>query len=138
MSFSRIMGIDYGEVRVGIALSDPLQIISRPYKVLANSDDSLFVELNEIIKSENVGKIILGLPLNLEGKDSPKTLEVRKFAEELKKKVPVAVEFFDERFTTVEANEVLKNMGINIRESRKVIDKIAASLILKSYLENIK
>ncbi len=138
MSLFRIMGIDYGEVRVGIALSDPLQIISRPYKVLKNSDDSLFIELNEIIKSENVGKIILGLPLNLEGKDSQKTLEVRKFAEELQKKVPVPVEFFDERYTTVEANEVLKSMGINIRESRKVIDKIAASLILKSFLENIK
>jgi len=132
------MGIDYGEVRVGIALSDPLQIISRPYKVLANSADSLFTELNEIIKSEDVGRIVLGLPLNLEGKDSQKTLEVRKFAEELQKKVPVPVEFYDERFTTAEANEVLKNMGKNIKESREVIDKIAASLILKSYLENIK
>ncbi|HHE37509.1 MAG TPA: Holliday junction resolvase RuvX [Candidatus Cloacimonetes bacterium] len=138
MSLFRIMGIDYGEVRIGIALSDPLQIISRPYKVLTNSDDSLFVELNEIIKLENVGKIILGLPLNLEGKDSQKTLEVRKFAEELEKKVPVPVEFFDERYTTVEANEALKNMGKDPRESRKVIDKIAASLILRSYLENKK
>jgi len=138
MSLFRIMGIDYGEVRVGIALSDPLQIISRPYKVLANSADSLFTELNEIIKSEDVGRIVLGLPLNLEGKDSQKTLEVRKFAEELQKKVPVPVEFYDERFTTAEANEVLKNMGKNIKESREVIDKIAASLILKSYLENIK
>ena len=119
-------------------MSDPLQIISRPYKVLTNSDDSLFVELNEIIKLENVGKIILGLPLNLEGKDSQKTLEVRKFAEELEKKVPVPVEFFDERYTTVEANEALKNMGKDPRESRKVIDKIAASLILRSYLENKK
>ena len=138
MSLFRIMGIDYGEVRIGIALSDPLQIISRPYKVLTNSDDSLFVELNEIIKLENVGKIILGLPLNLEGKDSQKTLEVRKFAEELEKKVPVPVEFIDERYTTVEANEALKNMGKDPRESRKVIDKIAASLILRSYLENKK
>ncbi len=138
MSLSRIMGIDYGEVRVGIALSDPLRIISSPYKVLSNSEDSLFVELNEIINLENVGKIILGLPLNLAGKDSKKTLEVRKFAEKLTEKVPVPVEFYDERFTTVEANEVLKNMGIKSKDSRKVVDKIAASIILKSYLESIK
>ncbi len=128
------MGVDFGDVRIGIALSDPLQIISQPFKVIPNNDDT-FSEIIRIIKSEEVGKIILGLPQNLSGEDTKKTLEVREFAETLKNKVDVPVIFWDERYTSVEANEELKQMGYTITESRKVIDKVAASIILKSYME---
>jgi putative Holliday junction resolvase len=82
-----------------------------------------------------VGKIILGLPQNLSGEDTKKTIEVREFAEILKSKVDVPVIFWDERYTSVEANEELKQMGYTIAESRKVVDKVAASIILKSYME---
>jgi putative Holliday junction resolvase len=128
------MGIDYGEVRIGLALSDPLQIISQPLKVIGNNGDT-FSEINKIVKSEEVGKIILGLPQNLSGEDTKKTIEVREFAEILKSKVDVPVIFWDERYTSVEANEELKQMGYTIAESRKVVDKVAASIILKSYME---
>ena len=130
------MGMDYGSVRIGIALSDPLRVISRPYTVIKNSGSEIFGEIREIIETEKVGKIVLGLPYNLEGTDSEKTREVRKFRELLQTEVSVPVTFWDERFTTVEANEVLKKMGYNHFESKKYVDKIAASLILKSYLEN--
>jgi len=129
------MGIDFGEVRIGIALSDPLQIISQPYRVIPNDDDTIS-EIKNIIKSEEVRKIILGLPLNLDGKDTKKTLEVREFSEVLKSNVNIPVIFWDERYTSVEANEELKHMGYGIAESRKVIDKVAASIILKNYMEN--
>lgn len=129
------MGIDFGEVRIGIALSDPLQIISQPYRVIPNDDDTIS-EIKNIIKSEEVRKIILGLPLNLDGEDTKKTLEVREFSEVLKNNVDIPVIFWDERYTTVEANEELKHMGYGIAESRKVIDKVAASIILKNYMEN--
>lgn len=129
------MGIDFGEVRIGIALSDPLQIISQPYRVIPNDDDTIS-EIKKIIKSEEVRKIILGLPLNLDGEDTKKTLEVREFSEVLKSNVDIPVIFWDERYTTVEANEQLKHMGYGIAESRKVIDKVAASIILKNYMEN--
>ena len=129
------MGIDFGEVRIGIALSDPLQIISQPYRVIPNDDDTIS-EIKNIIKSEEVRKIILGLPLNLDGEDTKKTLEVREFSEVLKSNVDIPVIFWDERYTTVEANEELKLMGYGIAESRKVIDKVAASIILKNYMEN--
>ena len=129
------MGIDFGEVRIGIALSDPLQIISQPYRVIPNDDDTIS-EIKNIIKSEEVRKIILGLPLNLDGEDTKKTLEVREFSEVLKSNVDIPVIFWDERYTTVEANEELKRMGYGIAESRKVIDKVAASIILKNYMEN--
>ena len=135
MVLFRLMGIDFGEVRIGIALSDPLQIISQPYRVIPNNDNTIS-EIKNIIKSEEVRKIILGLPLNLDGEDTKKTLEVREFSEVLKSNVDIPVIFWDERYTTVEANEELKHMGYGIAESRKVIDKVAASIILKNYMEN--
>ena len=131
------MGIDHGAVRVGIAISDPMQIIARPYKVIINND-GLLDEITSIIKKENIGKIIIGLPLNLAGEDTQKTKEVRNFAEKLKKDISIPVILWDERYTTVEANEALQEMGYNIHESKDVIDKVAASLILRNYLENNK
>lgn len=129
------MGIDHGAVRIGIAISDPMQIIARPYKVIINND-GLLDEITSIIKKENIGKIIIGLPLNLAGQDTQKTKEVRDFAEKLKKDISIPVILWDERYTTVEANEALQEMGYNIHESKDVIDKVAASLILRNYLEN--
>ena len=137
MILYRIMGIDHGAVRVGIAISDPMQIIARPYKVIINNDD-LFDEITNIIKKEKIRKIILGLPLNLDGKDTQKTREVRNFAEKLKISISIPIILWDERYTTVEANEALQKMGYNIHDSKDVIDKVAASLILKNYLENNK
>ncbi|MCK4654984.1 MAG: Holliday junction resolvase RuvX [Candidatus Cloacimonetes bacterium] len=124
-------------MRVGLALSDPLQIISQPYKVIPN-DESLFEKIREIVNSKNVGKIVLGLPLNLDGEDTFKTREVRKFAEILKKKINIPIILWDERYTTVEANEILKKMDYGIKESKDVIDKVAASIILKNYLDSNK
>ena len=135
MALFRLMGIDFGDVRIGIALSDPLQIISQPFRVIPNNDNTIS-EIQNIIKTEEVENIILGLPLNLEGEDTKKTLEVREFAEILISNIDVPVIFWDERYTSVEANEKLKEMGYSIAESRKVIDKVAASIILKSYMEN--
>ena len=135
MVLFRLMGIDFGEVRIGVALSDPLQIISQPFRVVPNNENTIS-EIRKIIKSEEVGKIILGLPLNLEGEDTKKTLEVREFSEILKSNVNIPVIFWDERYTSVEANEELKQMGYSIAESRKVIDKVAASIILRNYMEN--
>jgi len=138
MNFSRIMSLDYGTVRIGIALSDPMQIIANPFKVIQNSGEEVFSEINSIIKSENVGKIILGLPVNLEGKDTKKTIEVRDFFEKLKKRISIPIIYWDESYSSVEAEEMLKKMGKSIKESRKVVDKFAASIILKSYLDSIQ
>ncbi len=138
MNLSRIMSIDYGTVRIGIALSDPLQIIANPFKVIQNSGEEVLTEINSIIKSEKVGRIILGLPVNLEGKDTKKTIEVRDFFEKLKNKISIPIIYWDESYSSVEAEEMLKKMGKSIKESRKVVDKFAASIILKSYLDSIQ
>jgi len=135
MDIYRLLAIDYGEKRVGIALSDPMRTISKPYRVLANAA-GFWEELNSIIKSEKVGRIILGLPLNFEGEDTQKTREVRAFGEELTRRVDIPWEFYDESFTSQDANQSLKTMGYSVKESRKVIDMVAAALILRNYLEN--
>ena len=138
MSIHRLMCIDYGEVRIGIAVSDPLQIISRPFSVIFNNAETVFIELNGIIKTENVSKIILGLPLNREGEDTEKTRQVRKFAELLKAEISIPLEFWDESYSTVEANNALKQMGYDSKKSRTVVDKVAASIILQDYLDQKK
>ncbi|MDO9577275.1 MAG: Holliday junction resolvase RuvX [Candidatus Cloacimonadales bacterium] len=138
MSLHRLMCIDYGEVRIGIAVSDPLQIISSPFSVISNHAETVFKELKNIIKTENVGKIILGLPLNLEGEDTDKTRQVRKFAELLETEISIPLEFWDESYSTVEANQALKQMGYDSKKSRTVVDKVAASIILQDYLDQNK
>ncbi|MCF7792836.1 MAG: Holliday junction resolvase RuvX [Candidatus Cloacimonetes bacterium] len=134
----RILAIDYGEKRIGIAITDPLQIIARPYKVLANDGINALNTIEEIIQTEKAGKVILGLPVNLAGEDTKKTLEVKEFATKLKSVISVPLEFWDERYTTDEAKKTIKKMNINTREARQIVDKIAASVILKDYLENHK
>ena len=138
MALSRIMGIDYGSVRIGIALSDPMQIISRPYKVILNKGKEIFFEIKKIIESQNVGKVVLGLPYKLDGGDSEKTIEVREFEKHLKEVISIPIILWDETYTTSDANEILKEMGYSTRESRKVVDKIAAAIILKDFLDRRK
>lgn len=129
------MAVDYGEKRIGIALSDPMRMFAKPFVVLPNTENYL-QEISKIVEEENVRKIILGLPLNLKGEDSQKTKEVRVEFEKFKKYFTIPIILWDERFTTVEANEILKKQKYSIKDARKVVDKLAASLILKSYLDN--
>jgi putative pre-16S rRNA nuclease len=130
------MGIDYGEKRIGIALSDPLQIISRPFSIVANNGEEAFTKINQLVIDENVCLIILGLPLNLAGEDTDKTREVRAFCEKLEIVVNVPIKFCDERYSSVEAKTVLKQMGISSRDNKLHVDKIAASIILKDYMDS--
>ncbi|OPX25952.1 MAG: Holliday junction resolvase RuvX [Candidatus Cloacimonas sp. 4484_143] len=136
MALSRLMGIDYGEKRIGIALSDPLQIIASPFTVIPNNGSEAFSKINQLVVEENVNLIILGLPLNLAGEDTDKTREVRVFCEKLKNAVKVPVKLWDERYSSAEAKTALKQMGISSRDNKQHIDKIAASIILKDYMDN--
>jgi len=136
MEMFRILALDYGEKRIGIALSDQMRTFSKPFSVLANND-GLWDELRNIINSQNVKQIVIGLPLNFEGKDTKKTSEIRNFSTELKKRIPLPCSFVNESFTSQDANQMLKQLGYSIKDSRKVIDKVAAALILKNYLEQI-
>lgn len=134
---SRWLAIDYGEKRIGIAISDPLKMFVTPFDTIINdSDENVINALLEIFKSQKIEKIILGLPLNLAGEDTIKTGEIRDFYNKLTSKTSIPVELWDERYSTADAGNFLKQKGLNWKESRKHIDRIAAAIILKSYLDS--
>lgn len=129
------MALDYGDVRIGISLSDLLKTIASPYETYKRKnleeDINYFINLT---KEKEVTKIIIGLPLNMDGSAGERVNKTKKFGELLAKKTGLEIEYVDERLTSVEAEEILIKSKVR-RDKRKVlIDKIAASLILESYL----
>ena len=138
MDLSRILSIDFGKVRIGLAISDPLKIIARPLLVLENEGKNSLRKISEIISDNLVEKVVIGLPLNLEGEETVRSSEVRAFASELQEMTDVQIEFWDERYSSVEAEEVLKELGYTVKEAKNNVDKIAAAVILRNYLETTK
>ena len=139
---NRIIGLDVGDKTIGVAVSDPLMIsaqgVTTIERIGARKDCDKVIEY---VRQYSAGTIVCGLPLMLSGEDSPQTEKVREFAKLLKNKLnssglsQVQIEFYDERFTTKMAEEVLKLSGVR-RENRKaVIDKQAAQIILQSYMD---
>lgn len=133
----RILAIDYGEKRIGLALTDPMQIIAKPFQTVPFKSNASFIEtLLQIIKEQEIGLVILGLPWGSEGQETKKTREVKKFGVYLETQLPIPLAYWDERFSTAEANSELKKMGYDFMKAREFVDAVAASLILRSYLEN--
>lgn len=129
------MALDYGDVRIGIAFSDLLQTIASPFQTYRRK--TLAEDLNyflNLVKEKEVSKIILGLPVNMDGSVGERALKTKKFGEELSKATGLEVEYVDERLTSVEAEEILISSGVRREKRKEVIDKIAAALILESYL----
>ncbi|MDD3232499.1 MAG: Holliday junction resolvase RuvX [Clostridia bacterium] len=129
------MAIDYGEKRIGIALTDLMQIIASPYKVYESVNFEVDIQyICDLINSQQVETIVVGLPLNSVNSKSTLIEKIQKFGYEIANKTKVNLVFQDERLTSIEANEILKDAGISIKESKKLIDKISACLILESFL----
>jgi len=132
---SRIMAIDYGEKRIGIALTDLMQIIASPYKVYESINFEIDIKyFCDLIDSQQVETVVIGLPLNSVNSKSMLIEKIEKFGNEIANKTKVNLVFRDEKLTSIEANEILKDAGISIKESKKIIDKISACLILESFL----
>lgn len=131
----RLLGIDYGTVRIGLALTDPMQIIASPFKSINGKGDYIS-ELKEIVKENEVEKIILGYPMGLSGNKTQKTLEVDKFCEELKV-LGLEVVFWDESFTSVQAHDTIRKLGKKASKNKEKVDPIAASIMLSDYLKSI-
>jgi len=133
------MAIDYGTVRIGIALSDPLRMIAKPFSVIENMGlDDLIAKINVLIRENMVGQVVLGMPYALNGQETAKTLETKAFMQELQKQIDIPLLAWNESLSTDGANSELKRLGINWKDARKVIDAMAACMILKSYMENIR
>lgn len=131
---TRVAGLDLGSRRIGVAVSDPLGLTAQPHSVIDRSAH-FAGELGEIVRSEQVRKLVVGLPLTLEGREGPAAEGVRAEAAELESALGIPVEFWDERLTTVTAEKVLLESGMRRNARRKVVDKVAAAVMLQSYLD---
>ena len=133
---SRILAIDLGEKRIGIAISDPTQTIASPLKTIQfGGFRKLVIEIQLIIGSHNIMKIIVGFPITMKGTMSKQTENVMNVYEKLKKTLSVEIQLYDERLTTVQAKETLKLLKKKASKERNRIDQIAASHLLQNFLD---
>lgn len=136
----RLMGLDYGNVHVGVALSDELGMTAYPLEVIKRKDSNklrkTFARIEEIAIEYKVDKIIIGLPLNMDDSESEISKTVIDFSENIKRRTGLPVELWDERLSTLEATDILKEAGIKVQDRKTYIDKIAASFILRRYMED--
>lgn len=136
----RIMGLDYGSVTVGVAISDSLCITAQPLETITRRSENklrrTFARIEELIKEYEVEFIVLGLPLNMDDSAGPRAERTLEFKEALEKRTQMEVILQDERLSTFEAREVLKESGVKPEDTKKYIDKIAASCILQDFLNN--
>jgi putative Holliday junction resolvase len=132
----RSLGIDHGEARVGLAISDELGMLAHPLETIALKEVADPVaHIAAIVAREKIGHIVLGLPRNMDGTYGPAAEKVRAFAEKLRAASPCPVNLWDERLTTVAAQKSLHEAGRNAKQSRQVIDQVAAQLILQGWLD---
>jgi len=134
---SRILGVDFGEVRIGLALDDPLGLTAQPLETLARSGYRRDAQrIAEIVAAHGVGTIVVGLPLLMSGREGRAAERTRKFAAALRRMIrEVRVQMWDERLTTALAERTMILDGIRRRKRRDVVDRIAAVLILQSFLD---
>ena len=137
----RIMGIDYGEVRTGIALSDELGITAQGLETINSNgnDKKLLARIEEIIKEYNVDTIVVGMPLLLNGDKSERAKRTEDFIHKLKCRFnKVKIDTVDERLTTIEAHRTMNDLDIDKRKKRSIVDTISAVYILEIYMEKQK
>jgi len=128
----RRLAIDYGDVRIGLAISDPDCIVSTPLNPIRAQDPKLFENISGLLKEYDPIKIFIGLPMHLSGQESAATEKVREFSHVLQQAIEIPIEFVDERLTTVAAQGKLRASGISARESKNLIDSMAAVEILEA------
>ena len=131
----RILGIDYGDARVGVAVSDPLGITAQAVRTIKNkSRKALLSELDGVIKEYAAEKIVIGLPKNMDGSEGFRTDETYKFADALKKIYGGEIVFYDERLSSVGAKRYLNETSTFGKKRKDVLDTVAACIILEGYL----
>ena len=131
----RVMAIDYGKSRVGIALSDPLGVIAQPLtSIKVKSQKELFRQILKIIQESDVGLIIIGNPLSHKGEATEMSDEISRFMKRLKKRINTEIKLWDERFTSQYAMNILKAM--KVKKQKGLVDQVAASIMLDEFLKS--
>ncbi|MDA7951470.1 MAG: Holliday junction resolvase RuvX [Pirellulaceae bacterium] len=132
----RLAGIDFGTVRIGVAMCDPAQTMASPYENYSRKDELQDGKWYErVFKQERVVGIVLGLPVHLSGQESQKSVEVQEFGRWLAKRVELPVTYFDERFSSAAAEELLQFANLTNKRRKARRDMLAAQIILQTYLD---
>lgn len=135
---NKILGLDVGDVWIGVAITDALMLTAQPLMTIKRESNKIAYEkIHEIILENNIEKIVVGLPKNMNNTIGPQSEKVIKFAEKLKNKYKVEICYVDERMTTLMAEKVLIEGSVRRENRKKYIDKIAATYILQSYLDRL-
>jgi putative Holliday junction resolvase len=131
----RIAALDVGDARIGVAVSDELGLTTRGIGVVRRQGGTRDLEaVARMIAPYEPGRVVVGLPLDMDGTEGPRAAKTRRFAERLRAHLGLPVELWDERLTTVEAEEILRETGVRSRGRRGLVDQVAAAGILRSYL----
>ena len=135
----RLLGIDPGTKTLGLALSDPTRSVANPLRAMARRNlAQILAELADLVASEEVGGIVVGLPLNMDGRESPRSQSARALAASLERGLEIPVALWDERWSTVAVTRTLLNSGASRRRRREVADKMAAAYILQGALDRAR
>ena len=134
-----ILALDYGDKKIGTAISDPLNIIAKPLDIIINNGwKNVSKEIIILVKNYNVSKVVVGLPITLKNQVSKQTQEVYNFIEYLSPNLPVPIIAYDERLTSLVAKQSLILQGVKTGYNKKEIDKTAAAIFLQNYLDESK
>ncbi|MBN2508183.1 MAG: Holliday junction resolvase RuvX [Verrucomicrobia bacterium] len=132
----RILGLDHGTVRVGVAVSDELHLIAQPLEFIpAEPWEALRERLQAIVKEKAVGLMVVGMPRNMDGTYGPAAAKVREFVALLEPHVGIPIRLWDERLTSVQANRLLREGNVRRDKRKRSVDKMAAAILLQSYLD---
>jgi putative Holliday junction resolvase len=137
-SLSRILALDLGKKRIGLALSDPLRITAQGLPNLNRTNKRADLEaLAGLIREHEVGLILMGNPINMRGAEGRQSGWVREFAAAIESRLGIPVRLWDERLTSVEAGRVLRQSGISIEKRAAAVDRLSAVILLQSYLDSL-
>ncbi len=135
----RILAIDHGVKRIGIALSDELKMIAQPLEfVPAEPFDDLVARLTDLVQEKEVEMILVGMPRNMNGTYGPAAIKVEEFVAALKSALPVPIKTWDERLTSAQANRILIAGNVRRDKRKQKVDKMAAAILLQSYLDSLQ
>lgn len=135
----KVMGIDFGLARIGIALSDETKFLATPFETYKRKGDETDIQhLIDLIKSKNVDEIVCGLPMNMAGVEQEIAKKTRDFMVKIQQQVNIKIEFVDERLSSLMAEEMLKETERDWKKRKEKLDAVAASIILQDYLDGVR
>ena len=136
---SRILALDYGDKKIGVAISDPMRIIAKPLRIIFNSGfNNVLEDINNLIIEFNIKEILIGLHITLKNKESIQTTKVIKFIKKLEENLTIPIYSYDERLTSQIATKSLVLQGIKTGHNKHEVDKTAAAIFLQNYLDDPK